>query len=563
MIRQLVRTVAAATILLASSPIEPAGASSPPTRPLPEDVALDAEVALDSEILALVELGAFGANPPQVLLDVRDEWHEWIADLTRDELIAWAIDADREGAELLGQLVALGVPVSGEVRRALGPLSEADLDALAGGGRFPDDAGIWVRARGHLRAGLGAGPQQNGGRADGVAPAPTPNATAVQPPSPAGGTLPAQPVTVTTPSAGEPSSGATGVPVAIAGVVALVLAAGAIGVLIRRRRRPVAAGVAPGEQFDILAEAARRMTGSLDEKAIARIALDEALRMTRSRHGAFITVDEAGLTATATFGDVFALRSLTGGLLSRVADTGQTVRRIAHDEPAITSLPAALLAAPIIGGGRVVAILFLVQPDAAPFGEADEVAMSRLTPIVASALGAASKHGDATALSRLDPLTGLANRRTLDEDLAELAPTATPGRSTGLLMIDVDHFKHFNDRNGHAAGDEALRAVAGVLQAGVRAGDRVYRYGGEEFSVVMPDADRAEAEQVAERLRVLVERISVPGSAEQPGGTLTISVGIALVSGTEPEAALRLADRALYDAKSAGRNRVAVSGSVS
>ena len=241
--------------------------------------------------------------------------------------------------------------------------------------------------------------------------------------------------------------------------------------------------------------------------------------MARARHGAFVTVDQVGLTAASTAGDVFSVRSLTGGLLSRVADTGQTVRRVAHDEPAITSLPAALLAAPIIGGGRVVAILFLVRPDASPFTEHDELSIGRLAPVIASALAAASKHEDATTLSLTDPLTGLANRRRLDGDLRAIAASPS-GRTTGVVMVDVDHFKHFNDRNGHAAGDEALRCVARSLLAGVRVGDRVYRYGGEEFALVLADVDRTAAERVAERVRSLVESTDVPGSTAQPDGAL-------------------------------------------
>ncbi|MCA9291477.1 MAG: GGDEF domain-containing protein, partial [Phycisphaerales bacterium] len=310
------------------------------------------------------------------------------------------------------------------------------------------------------------------------------------------------------------------------------------------------------ERFDALAEAARRMASALDQREIAGIALDHALAMTHSRHGAYIEVDELGLTAAATTGDVFSLRSLTGGLLSRVADTGQVARRVAHDEPAITSLPAALIAAPVIGGGKVIGILFLVRADSTPFSDDDEAAIARLTPIVASALAAASRHDTATTLSRTDALTGLANRRTLDEDLADVRAFASPGRCNAIAMIDVDHFKLFNDREGHAAGDEALRAVARAIASAVRPGDRVYRYGGEEFAMLLDDIDPLEAELVAERAREIVEATRVAGSEQQPGGALTVSIGVVLVNGAEPHPSMLLADRALYEAKSAGRNRV-------
>jgi diguanylate cyclase (GGDEF)-like protein len=167
------------------------------------------------------------------------------------------------------------------------------------------------------------------------------------------------------------------------------------------------------------------------------------------------------------------------------------------------------------------------------------------------------------AQAATDPLTGLANRRSLDADLAALQRGAATGRAFAVVMVDVDHFKQFNDRNGHAAGDEALRAVARALEAGVRAADRVYRYGGEEFSLLLADVDRAEAHDTAERVRTLVEQVDVPGGAGQPGGALTVSIGVALAPTVDPGTTLQAADRALYDAKSAGRNRVVITETVS
>ncbi|MGF1666722.1 MAG: GGDEF domain-containing protein [Acidimicrobiia bacterium] len=129
-------------------------------------------------------------------------------------------------------------------------------------------------------------------------------------------------------------------------------------------------------------------------------------------------------------------------------------------------------------------------------------------------------------------------------------------------MIDVDHFKNFNDTNGHAAGDEALRAVGRVLAAGLRATDRAYRYGGEEISLLLRVRDPEDARHVAESIRAEVEAVPIPGEHHQPGGRLTISIGVALVQGgaeaPTPEAASATADGALYRAKEAGRNAVVV-----
>ena len=125
-------------------------------------------------------------------------------------------------------------------------------------------------------------------------------------------------------------------------------------------------------------------------------------------------------------------------------------------------------------------------------------------------------------------------------------------------MIGVDHFETYHDTHGHAAGDEALRIVAEVLRANVRDGDIVYRYGGEEFCVLLPDTTDDEARAVAERVRAAVEEAPFEGEELQPGGRVTISVGLALTEGGNPAAALETADGALDDAKHGGRNRVVV-----
>lgn len=565
--------IASAAALVPSTALASAGSTVPDAdAPLSQEALLiDAGVALDSEILALVELGAFGAAPPPELVAVRDEWYAWIEGDGRTELIAWAVDADGDGATALAGLIRQGLRPTPAIERALGALTPEDGQALADGRPMPGDPLLYVRAREHLAQLLELGTL--------VLPPPTPPATdpnALTPAAPAATSAPttaatttvAPPTTarsttpVTTPVTTAPASGGTDATTTLVLLASLMIGVGVAAFAAATRRRgdrgaPRSSVRADDtEWFDALAEAARRMASALDQREIAGIALDHALAMTRSRHGAYIEVDELGLTAAATSGDVFSLRSLTGGLLSRVADTGQMVRRVTHDEPAITSLPAALLAAPVIGGGKVIGILFLVRADSTPFSDDEEAAIARLTPIVASALAAASRHDTATALSRTDPLTGLANRRTLDEDLADVRAFASPGRCNAIAMIDVDHFKLFNDREGHAAGDEALRSAARAIASAVRPGDRVYRYGGEEFAMLLDDIDPVEAELVAERAREIVEAMRVPGSEQQPGGALTVSIGVVLVNGAEPHPSMLLADRALYEAKSTGRNRV-------
>lgn len=170
-----------------------------------------------------------------------------------------------------------------------------------------------------------------------------------------------------------------------------------------------------------------------------------------------------------------------------------------------------------------------------------------------------------------DYLTGLYNRRYLDERLArEIARARREQRPLSVCMADVDYFKSYNDRLGHIAGDECLRAVAGVLAQGAgRPGDIVSRYGGEEFVVILAGTDEEGALAVAGRLRATVEAQRMP-HPDSPSGQVTISLGVvtcrpardaaAPASGADGDTVaglLRLADRALYRAKERGRNRVA------
>ncbi|MGQ9368867.1 sensor domain-containing diguanylate cyclase [Azospirillum sp. A39] len=162
-------------------------------------------------------------------------------------------------------------------------------------------------------------------------------------------------------------------------------------------------------------------------------------------------------------------------------------------------------------------------------------------------------------LAAKDPLTGILNRRSfMDLARQRLARARRRGEPLSMLVLDVDHFKRVNDRYGHAAGDEALRLIAGGCQRLLREHDVLGRLGGEEFVACLSGTTADEACVVAERLRRSLSRIAVPG----PGGPfrLTASIGVAGVdeSVDTVEAAIHNADLALYRAKNAGRNRVAV-----
>ena len=169
------------------------------------------------------------------------------------------------------------------------------------------------------------------------------------------------------------------------------------------------------------------------------------------------------------------------------------------------------------------------------------------------------------SLALTDGLTGLANRRAFDEALnAEWRRTLREGTQMSLLLLDIDHFKGFNDRYGHQVGDDCLRAVATAVRGiARRPGDLTARYGGEELVIILPGADSQGASEVAEAALSAVEALRLP-HADNPagGGFVTVSIGSATalsrVGGTitMPEGLLVAADGALYKAKHNGRNRV-------
>ncbi|TMM04345.1 MAG: GGDEF domain-containing protein [Actinobacteria bacterium] len=154
----------------------------------------------------------------------------------------------------------------------------------------------------------------------------------------------------------------------------------------------------------------------------------------------------------------------------------------------------------------------------------------------------------ARALARVDQLTGLGNRRAFDEMAAvEVARSARTGRPLSLVVADLDAFKAINDEHGHLAGDDCLRQVAAVVRSAVRRPDACFRWGGDEFALLLPETDLDAAEAVAERLTAAVEE-----TCRAPGGcSITLGVGVAQHDGDEtPEALLARADRALLVAKS-------------
>jgi diguanylate cyclase (GGDEF)-like protein len=164
------------------------------------------------------------------------------------------------------------------------------------------------------------------------------------------------------------------------------------------------------------------------------------------------------------------------------------------------------------------------------------------------------RHADLSTIAYSDALTGLNNRRRFDADVSTMsARGSTP---TAMLMLDVDHFKQFNDTFGHAVGDDVLRQVGDVFSRTVRANDVAYRYGGEEFCALLPDTTEADAMAIAERVRRAIEAIEM---RLDDGATVSVTASVGVSCGPAEQLAglVRRADEAVYRAKDDGRNRVA------
>jgi diguanylate cyclase (GGDEF)-like protein len=243
------------------------------------------------------------------------------------------------------------------------------------------------------------------------------------------------------------------------------------------------------------------------------------------------------------------------------------------DEVGVRHIPGtrpsrSALFAPLETPGQVLGVLSVQSVSPRAYGELERHVFRNLVSYCAVAINnavnfravqstnekMAQAQAQLEAAAWQDELTGVANRRHLMQWSA--AALAKQQQAMGVLLLDIDHFKSVNDRYGHAAGDEALRVVAQVLRNSIRPGDTVGRYGGEEFAMLLPGTDLVSALAIAERVRANIAAIGV--LHEDRSFSLTTSIGVASVMPGEValDAALDRADRALYRAKSGGRNRV-------
>ncbi|MBX7113012.1 MAG: diguanylate cyclase [Myxococcaceae bacterium] len=261
------------------------------------------------------------------------------------------------------------------------------------------------------------------------------------------------------------------------------------------------------------------------------------------------------------------LFSLNEGVCGRAAQTRKSVYiPDLENEPSFkvkdtqaTRGRGCLLSVPMVHGEELLGVLNFERPDKAGIAAEDIEFFTGVADQVALAVQNARLHEQTVALSVTDPLTGVPNRRFLFQQLElEIARANRFGTQLSLLMIDIDHFKTLNDTQGHTAGDEVLGKVAKVLKQIVRRVDTLARYGGEEFVVILPQVTKAEAAEVAEKLRRAVEDVRSPHAIAQPNGKITVSIGLANlpIDAVDHGRLVDSADAALYASKRAGRNRV-------
>ncbi|HSW39292.1 MAG TPA: diguanylate cyclase [Acidobacteriota bacterium] len=216
------------------------------------------------------------------------------------------------------------------------------------------------------------------------------------------------------------------------------------------------------------------------------------------------------------------------------------------------------LCIPMMAQGEALGVLHLMQPDKVKMTESKQRLAVTMSEHIAMALSNLRLHETLRSQSIRDPLTGLFNRRFMEESLElEIRRASRNQRPLGMIMIDLDHFKYFNDNFGHEAGDLLLKELGTLLRGNIRGEDIACRYGGEEFTLILPEGTREVTRQRAEFYKEAIQQLDVHYRGH-PLGRITASMGVAVFPehGRTGKALIEAADKALYRSKNAGRDRV-------
>jgi diguanylate cyclase (GGDEF)-like protein len=321
-----------------------------------------------------------------------------------------------------------------------------------------------------------------------------------------------------------------------------------------------------GEPLEILTRMARELQGrlSFDETLQAIADYTAALLETPYASIRLFDTTRTRLIAICRAGEAMhegqEVEFRVGeGLVGHIAERGTTLRtgdatrddRFAH-RPGMKAGFTSFLGVPLMSGATCTGALCAISPEPDYFTDEHE----RLAVLVAAVCSPWVEAARFERLSSVDPLTGTLNRRGFDEHFPQIGAQADGGiEPLSVGLVDLDHFKRVNDTHGHTIGDEVLKAVAKRLAYGLRSGDAVVRFGGEEFLLVLPGAGLEQAVRVAERARAEIE--DTPVTVGDTEIHVTASFGVTQRRlGDTREQIIERADEAMYRAKSAGRNRV-------
>jgi diguanylate cyclase (GGDEF)-like protein len=350
-------------------------------------------------------------------------------------------------------------------------------------------------------------------------------------------------------------------------LVGLILARVWAALAARGARTPPDRAPHPGPPLVDVADVMRQLLAASGRRTMVpvilklvreRLAPAQASVFVNRPDGQLALADGIGLPETLTRG--YEVRPgegrIGGAAVAGPALTGTTPAP-SDDDPAARAGLRVEVAAAIRSGPRLHGVL-AVAGSARPLAEQAAV-VQMLAELSALAIVQVEKLKAIQETANIDGLTGVFNKRHFQERItAEIRRAEKEGGGVSLLLLDIDDFKNYNDRNGHLEGDEVLKRVGELLKRSIRDDDMAARYGGEEFVVVYPGAPKAMALRLAEALRKAVEEFQFPHGGGQPLGKVTISGGVAAFPEDSRDSIdlIRCADQALYEAKAAGRNRV-------
>ena len=522
---------AVAVLFLSPAPAAPA--------PLP---ARTAALALGHKAADLLALNAFATSEQTSALTASLAGLALGTPSARAGALARLRTDDQTASRALTQLLAGGATISLEVRTALSPLTSAQLTSIENKRTLTDlSSGLYLEALDDLAERGGSPPKTLGSRPD--------------------------PQAVNTALAAD-LVGPTAKPVKthrwrwLAGAGVLVGAATAG--LVRRKGQRRKAGVVvppyhavvskPPIALQPVLDASRRLTMLTGEGDMARAVVREALALVPGLAAGLIERRGRELVvAHESHPGVLRPEGFGQGLVVDAANAGRVVTQLVTADPSFARQPAQVLLMPLVKAGKVDAVVVVMRDPNETFTSAEREVLATYAPVAAAARESASKTQAALDASQMDPLTGAGNRRLLDGQLATVLREAAGG-PTAFCMVDLDHFKSVNDTYGHPAGDALLREVCARIRATVRPTDGVYRYGGEEFCILLPETDLPAALDTAERVRAAVAATGF----RIAGGMLSVtaSLGVAVTHVADVPGLVGQADRALYEAKAGGRNQV-------